>query len=230
MRAVLFDMDGVLVDVSKSYREAIKQTVLKFSNREISFDEIQQYKNIGGLNNDWDLTEYILRDRSVKANKNTIIEVFQEFYIGRNYNGFIQNDKWQLSVDTLTYIRNRYKTGIVTGRPEREALYTLKRFGMEQKFSVVITMDHLPPDRGKPDPLGIQMAMKGLGACSGWYIGDTVDDIIAANRAGVIPIGVLAPPQPVDPVAQLMLDNGARQILKNVNELRRFLHETTSNS
>ena len=40
-KAVLFDMDGVLVDVSNSYRLVVKKTVNHFLNREISLDTIQ---------------------------------------------------------------------------------------------------------------------------------------------------------------------------------------------
>ena len=79
-KAVLFDMDGVLVDVSNSYRLAVKKTAAHFLNREISLDTIQQYKNRGGLNNDWDLTESILHDHGLKVDKEKIIRVFQQFY------------------------------------------------------------------------------------------------------------------------------------------------------
>lgn len=63
MKAVLFDMDGVLVDVSLSYRLTIKKVVERLGSYEISFSQIQEYKNKGGFNNDWDLTRAILWDR-----------------------------------------------------------------------------------------------------------------------------------------------------------------------
>jgi HAD superfamily hydrolase (TIGR01548 family) len=63
---VIFDMDGVLIDVSKSYRETIKKTaaiylksVLGLKGDEkslVSDDDIITVKEIGGLNNDWDVT------------------------------------------------------------------------------------------------------------------------------------------------------------------------------
>src|SRR3989338_2424146 len=54
---LIFDIDGVLVDVSKSYRAAIKQTVEHFTGKEITLEEIQALKNKGGYNNDWDAAE-----------------------------------------------------------------------------------------------------------------------------------------------------------------------------
>jgi HAD superfamily hydrolase (TIGR01548 family) len=67
---VIFDMDGVLIDVSKSYRETIKKTVAIYLKKAlglkgdgkslVSDDDIISFKEIGGLNNDWDVTAGLL--------------------------------------------------------------------------------------------------------------------------------------------------------------------------
>jgi len=67
---VIFDMDGVLIDVSKSYRETIKKTAaiylktvlgLKGDEKSLVTDgDIVVFKEIGGLNNDWDVTTGLL--------------------------------------------------------------------------------------------------------------------------------------------------------------------------
>lgn len=67
LNTLIFDMDGVLVDVSHSYRTAIIQSVETFFRvgmRLSAVDEtplltpkdVSQLKNAGGFNNDWDLT------------------------------------------------------------------------------------------------------------------------------------------------------------------------------
>jgi len=63
---IVFDMDGVLVDVSKSYRDAVRQTVRLFFTGAKGSDalpdplcrlsDIADVKQSGGLNNDWELT------------------------------------------------------------------------------------------------------------------------------------------------------------------------------
>ena len=45
---LVFDMDGVLVDVTDSYRETIVKTVEHFTGKTIERDSIQDYKNQGG--------------------------------------------------------------------------------------------------------------------------------------------------------------------------------------
>ena len=54
--AVLFDIDNVLVDTRKSYLAAIQQTVERYLNRPniISAKEVDQFKLLGGFNDDWD--------------------------------------------------------------------------------------------------------------------------------------------------------------------------------
>jgi phosphoglycolate phosphatase-like HAD superfamily hydrolase len=63
---IVFDMDGVIIDVSRSYRDVVRQTVRMFFSPApffkdlpdplFSLSELGFIKQTGGLNNDWDLT------------------------------------------------------------------------------------------------------------------------------------------------------------------------------
>ncbi|AXR80219.1 TIGR01548 family HAD-type hydrolase [Natrarchaeobaculum sulfurireducens] len=55
--AVVLDVDGVLVDVADSYRRAIVDSVEYVYDRTIRKADIQQFKDAGGFNNDWELTD-----------------------------------------------------------------------------------------------------------------------------------------------------------------------------
>jgi len=67
---LIFDMDGVLIDVSKSYRKAIRHTIqiyletcLGFQKRRgdwVTNEEISLFKSAGGFNSDWDVTSGFL--------------------------------------------------------------------------------------------------------------------------------------------------------------------------
>ena len=63
---LVFDMDGVLVDVTESYRETIRQTVRYFTGREIGNERIQDLKNAGGWTNDWAVAHRIIQDLGVR--------------------------------------------------------------------------------------------------------------------------------------------------------------------
>ena len=55
--AVVLDIDGVLVDVAGSYRRAIIESVERVCGKTIDRDAIQSFKDAGGFNNDWELTD-----------------------------------------------------------------------------------------------------------------------------------------------------------------------------
>jgi len=55
--AVVLDIDGVLVDVADSYRRAILESIDRVYGETIAKSDIQLFKNAGGFNNDWELTD-----------------------------------------------------------------------------------------------------------------------------------------------------------------------------
>ncbi|GGK54602.1 TIGR01548 family HAD-type hydrolase [Haloarcula sebkhae] len=54
--AVVLDIDGVLVDVADSYRRAIIESIDRVYGDTIEKSAVQQFKDAGGFNNDWELT------------------------------------------------------------------------------------------------------------------------------------------------------------------------------
>lgn len=223
MNAVLFDMDGVLVDVSLSYKETVARVIEQYLGKRPEISEILGYKNRGGFNNDWDLCERFLKDNGQTINKKEIIEVFQKIYLGKDHNGLIKNEKWLLNPRVMKHIKNHYKTGIVTGRPSREANYVLNRFNANKYFSVLVTMNDVPPDKNKPHPYGLKLALRLLNTRKAVYFGDTVDDITAAKRASVIPFGVALPGEGMEEQRKKLLSCGARHVLNDINDLREVL-------
>ncbi|WP_327050964.1 TIGR01548 family HAD-type hydrolase [Halomicrococcus gelatinilyticus] len=65
--AVVLDIDGVLVDVADSYRRAIVDAVDHVYGDTIPKADVQAFKDAGGFNNDWELTDaaalYVLASR-----------------------------------------------------------------------------------------------------------------------------------------------------------------------
>jgi len=55
--AVVLDVDGVLVDVADSYRRAIVDAIEHVYGDTIEKADVQQFKDAGGFNNDWKLTD-----------------------------------------------------------------------------------------------------------------------------------------------------------------------------
>ena len=211
---LIFDMDGVLVDVSDSYRQAIKKTVEFFTREKVSLKEIQDYKNMGGYNNDWDLAEAILREKNSNIEKRKIIDKFQEIYLSK----LIKNEIWAFDKKIMKELAKNYEFAILTGRPKKEAIYTLKKNNTLEYFKKIVAMeDTLRP---KPNPEGLLKIIKKSNSGKAYYFGDTIDDMKAASNAGINGIGVLPPGDKSNLLKSILEKNGADKVIENINKIK----------
>ena len=91
---IVFDVDGVLAEVSESYREGVIKTVELFTGQRITRELVQEYKNRGGYNNDWLLSQKISSDLGVEVPYQTAVDQFNKFFFGENNNGLISRESW----------------------------------------------------------------------------------------------------------------------------------------
>lgn len=222
--AILFDLDGVLVDVRASYHAAIRDTTEFFTGDAVTEEEIRNLKNRGGFNDDWDLTAAIVASRGKIVPRAAIVDQFQSRYLGRDFDGLIRHETWLADNRRLARLRERFKTGVVTGRPRPEAEYALRRFDSASLFDVLVTLEETPGELRKPSPFGIQLALSRLDAVSGVYFGDSVDDMTAAVGAGITAIGVLTPDSPAGEQEPRLRRSGAQIILPHIDRFEEALH------
>ena len=237
IRAVLFDMDGVLVDVSGSYRRAIEETVYYFTGREIEPSTVQRYKNFGGFNDDWQLTHAIIGDSGMEVSLPRVIGEFQRRYRGDDWNGFITEERPIFMTHTLDELQRRgHVLGIVTGRPEVEARWTLDRLGWRHCFPLLVAREQ-QDNRFKPDPFPLQHALGVLGAAGmpvkpqcAVYVGDSVDDMVAARAAGQWAVGLVPPYLEYDSHAPLLRSRGAHAVVRKPDQLPDLLTHLTESA
>ncbi len=181
---LLFDMDGVLVDVSQSYDETIRRCVEYFTQQSVSEEEIHSTRQQEGFNNDWLVVQELIREQGKQIELSSIKSIFQEIYKDNE-----SKERWLLEKSLLEKLAQKYRLGIVTGRPREEALSALKRFQTEEYFLSVVTLNDVPQD--KPDPSGIRLSLKRLKGKNALFFGDTINDVLAAKRAGITSVGIL---------------------------------------
>ena len=126
-KLVIFDMDGVLVDVTGSYREVVRKTVnlylkeilgisIKKENW-LTLSEIDLIKRSGGLNNDWDLTYTILNTILTSyfdSDNRAYIKAFLE--IGREAGKDADKD---VNTNNLVHLIEDYRGKFKRGRIEK---------------------------------------------------------------------------------------------------------------
>ena len=215
---IVFDMDGVLVEVMQSYREAIRETVRHFTGQLVSHDEIQDFKNAGGWNNDWLLSQRLISDRGKNVGYADVVEYFNQVFLGENGDGLIRHEKWKPLPGFLERLAARAALAIFTGRAKYEADVTLRRYAEGIRFHPLITDECVR--NPKPAPDGLQLIQRAFPGKNMWYLGDTVDDARSAQSAGVPFLGVSTPDNPRHwEIAGILKENGAFAVIDNVNEL-----------
>jgi HAD superfamily phosphatase len=211
-------MDGVLAEVTESYREAIVQTVEHFTGQRIARELVQQYKNAGGWNNDWALSQKIAADLGTEVEYGAAVDYFNQIFIGQNGDGLIRRETWFPQPGLLERLAERHGIAIFTGRLRYELDYTLERFAASLRFDPVICAEHVA--NGKPAPDGLHSIQRMKPGRKLWYVGDTIDDARAARAAEVPFIGIIGKGHShAEELTRLFRQENAVAILENVNEI-----------
>lgn len=222
VKVLVFDMDGVLVEVGDSYREAIRSTVHHFTSQNVSADEIQDFKNQGGWNNDWLLSQRLINDRGVAIEYADVVSYFNQVFLGENGDGLIRHERWLPKPGLLERLAAQVSLAIFTGRAKYEADITLARYAPDIPFNPIVTDDSVP--NPKPAPDGLHLIQHRFPEQTIWYLGDTPDDARAAAGAGVPFIGVSTPHNPRHAeIADILRRHGAFTVLSDINELEQMV-------
>jgi len=173
--AILFDMDGVLVDSLDSWWKALNSALIRFKHQEITRDEfIKTY---------WG---HDLKANLKRLQLNPKVAQFCNITYG-NYLDFIK-----IYPDTKSALRQlaSYKKAIITNTPTDCAKQILRKFEIEQYFKEIITSDDVV--KAKPDPEIVFKACERLGVDSKTVIlvGDTQSDVKAGRAAGSTVVGL----------------------------------------
>ena len=214
---LIFDMDGVLVDVNASYRAAIQATVRYFSGWEPTHDQIQDWKNRGGWNDDWKLSTQLIQEAGGNTPYDEVVAYFQKLFLGSGDESLILREEWLATDGLFDRLADRHHLAVFTGRLRREAYLTLDRF-LPDRFHPVIGADDV--NRSKPDPEGLHKICSAMAHGKCWYVGDTVDDARASAAAKIPFIGIASKTSPKrEDLVRLLNAEGAVAVVENINFL-----------
>ncbi|MBS3101485.1 HAD family phosphatase [Candidatus Woesearchaeota archaeon] len=177
VKAVLFDLDGVLVDSKNAWFHVFNDTLKHFGVKPVSK---KWFSKIFGNTIEKNIKIFI-KITTKEANKLAI----KYFAKNRKYVRVFPN-----SVNVLKKLsNNNVKMALITNTPKRILVPTLRHYKLKKYFKAIVTVDDVK--RGKPAP---DMALK---ACrmlkvrpkNTILVGDTKNDMIAGKRAECITVG-----------------------------------------
>jgi len=223
---IIFDVDGVLVDVRESYQRTVLQTILQITGRRVSRRELHEWKNRPGYNDDWKLTHAWAKKLGSKLNYAEVKKQFEAIYWGdRNGNGNVSRERWLLTPERMRKLAKRAELAIFTGRTRDELDHTLDRFEVRKFFTRIVTVGDVA--RPKPAPDGLIRILDGRPTLRALYIGDNVDDAAAAQAAGVDFVGILPLQSEERRIRSARLRQlGAKSILGEVGEIEEWLEQS----
>lgn len=179
--AVIFDLDGTLLDTLEDITDAVNHTMKKFNFPEHTMQEVRSFVGNGIK---------VLIERSLKDGLDTpefdsIFDEFKQYYTAncriktRPYPGIMK------LLETL--YENGYKLSIVSNK-NQAAVTELNNIYFSKYISIAI--GNSENIRQKPAPDTTLKAMEEMGCTKCVYIGDSEVDIETAKNSGIDCISV----------------------------------------
>jgi HAD superfamily phosphatase len=219
---LIFDVDGVLVDVRQSYWRSGLQTMRHLTGKRVTWAELFEWKRKPGNNDDWQMVSRWASALGVPTTYEQARIAFQPFYWGANgKTGNVEREKLVVSPKLIQKWAVRRELNLFTGRTRQEFSYTFDRWPAAGAFRTVITMDDA---KKKPDPEGLRLILAGRDPSTALYLGDNIDDALAAKAAGV-PFMAILPKPSLDyrQRAKQFRESGALVLLERARDLDRWL-------
>lgn len=189
-KILIFDVDGVLVDVSGTYWRSALETVRYLTGKRVTYAELHKWKSRPGFNDDWSMVAAWVTALGKPLSYDEARVAFERFYWGTDGKpGNVRNEKILVSARQIEKWAAHYELNLFTGRTRQELSYTFERWSATRFFRTIVTMDDAPK---KPRPDGLQIILQGRKPSTALYLGDNIDDALAARDAGIPFFAIIA--------------------------------------
>lgn len=182
IRAVLFDLDGTLVDSAPDLATAVNALLAELGRPGVSLDEVRRWVGNGADR---------LLERALSGSLDGRIPATE---LATARPRFLHHYEHLLCVDSGLYpgvtegLRALHATGMrlgcVTNKPSRFARPLLERLAIADYFTAVVGGDDAPRKKPAPDPLLMAIEQLGVAPRHCLMVGDSEHDVAAARAAG----------------------------------------------
>lgn len=179
LESVLFDLDGTLINTNNHIINALLQAMQRESQVTVTKEEIAS-------------TFGIPLEKAVQSfDEKNWVKILAAYHEFADLKGYDDISLFDNALPILSHLKEKnIKTAIVTSRRRHNAISYLKHFKMLNFFDVIIGPEDCRNHKPHPEP--ILLALKHLDSApsKSCMVGDSPFDIMAANEAKVISIGV----------------------------------------
>ena len=182
MKAILFDMDGLMVDTERLYIETESELARSYG-KELQEETI--FKMMG--KKPTEAMEVFIRDLELEVPANDLLQIRDGMFEER-----LRKDLVPMAglFEMLGEYKNTLKMGIATGSARKFAEMILTQLKIDEFFSVICTSNEVA--NGKPDPEIYLKVMEKLGVLPEECIvlEDSRNGALAGKKAGCYTIAV----------------------------------------
>lgn len=184
MIAVLFDLEGTLVDCFAHYRDFISSSKKKLVELGLPAATLgDQKKSALMINNAFDYIEQNLNINEVKDFKFKL----DQFLKGYELPWAEQSKKFPDTISTLSKLKKmNYPLGLVTNTSRLAMDKMIEKNQLRDFFDVFVSRSDV--SRLKPDPEGVKLALDKLNTDDFFFIGDLIYDFEATVKLGGVSI------------------------------------------
>lgn len=185
-KAVLFDLDGTLLDTLEDIARTVDKVLEK---RHFPTHDLAAYRSFISDGIVMLITRSLPEDSRDENTVEACVEEFRKIYrrywkqMTRPYDGIVE------TLEKL--VKRQLKLAVLSNKPHDMTLKCVEEFFPNIPFDVVLGQsDDIPP---KPDPTGAITIADSLGILSDQilFVGDSAADMKAAVAAEMLPVGVL---------------------------------------
>lgn len=178
--AVLFDLDGTLLDTALDFVVAINNLCQQQNRPLVTYQEVWPLVSLGRKH----IVEHIFQiDPQDTTRFANMVTLFVESYSATNHQATMP---FPMVNDLLTKLEQaNIIWGIVTNKPSNLTHQILKQNKLQHQPKCIVCGDTTPNAKPHPEPLLYASKLINTPAENCIYIGDAKHDIIAGNAAGM---------------------------------------------
>lgn len=181
MKTILFDLDGTLIDSTEAILESFGVVYETFGKQAVDENEVK--KLIG-----YPLDIMFMMLGVHASDAPAYVAAYKEHYrlISRQKTRLLP-----LAKEAIGHAATIAQLGIVTTKTAHYSEELLEHLGVMHYFRVLIGRESVIHPKPHPEPILKALEYLKADPNQTWMIGDTPLDLIAANEAGVLGVGVL---------------------------------------
>ncbi len=182
IKAVLFDMDGTIIDSEPLHAKIVQDIIKKEFNIKVTKEEILKYAGIAYK----EKLKRILNKRMIEPNLLKLAEIAHQKSL--EFSHLLK--RIDGSEKTVKKIKENFKIGLVTGSSKKQAKIFLESTDLKKYFKLIITNTDV--EKNKPYPDSYLLAIKKLRLVPKECVAieDSTTGIKAAKSAGMFCIAV----------------------------------------